>query len=456
MARKQSTDGGRREELLARRHQSRAEREAQQRLRVVIGTAIVTVVVVLILAGGAIYSAIFEPRQTMAEVEGTTISRREFFQRVNYERFRLADQIESVQSEAAAALSDPETAQFFQQFYDQQLQQLGAIYASVGPNTLENMINERLLVAEAESRGITVTEAEIDDEIRRQMAGTLGAQIEPDVTATAEARAAATVTAQSFTPTPTLVPTAVVVVTTTEELTPTPTLGPTSTPFPTLTPYIVSDDEFETTYSAFLAELARFTDLTEADFRRLTRSQLMIEKLREEVEAEAVVELTEPQIHAAHILIEVAEDSTEETREEAREQAESLLNRARGGEDFAELAAQFSDDTGSAANGGSLDWFGRDRMVSEFADAAFALESPGDLSEVVETSFGFHIIKLLEGPEDRPRPESDIQQDRAQAFTDLLNDLKAEASVNRLWDLESLPDDPFIEQLQNQSAATQS
>ena len=67
----------------------------------------------------------------------------------------------------------------------------------------------------------------------------------------------------------------------------------------------------------------------------------------------------------------------------------------RAGEDFAKLAGEFSEDPGSRAQGGDLGWFGRGMMVKPFEDAAFALK-PGEVSGIVESQFGFHIIKLEE------------------------------------------------------------
>ena len=84
-----------------------------------------------------------------------------------------------------------------------------------------------------------------------------------------------------------------------------------------------------------------------------------------------------------------------DTDKKNREKAEEVLKRARAGEDFAKLAQEFSGDPSNKDKGGDLGFFGRGQMVKEFEDATFALK-PGEISNVVQTPFGFHIIKLEE------------------------------------------------------------
>ncbi len=99
------------------------------------------------------------------------------------------------------------------------------------------------------------------------------------------------------------------------------------------------------------------------------------------------------QVQASHILFKTAGESPESVQK-IRQKAEKVLEEAKAGKDFARLAQRHSED-GSAANGGDLGFFGRGRMVPEFERAAFGLDK-GEISNLVTTQFGFHIIKVLE------------------------------------------------------------
>ena len=102
-------------------------------------------------------------------------------------------------------------------------------------------------------------------------------------------------------------------------------------------------------------------------------------------------------IGASHVLVmhrgyERVPPTVTRTREEARSRIEDVLRRARAGQDFAALAREFSDEPGAASSGGSLGTFGHGAMVPPFERAAFAL-SVGQISDIVETPFGYHVIR---------------------------------------------------------------
>ena len=116
------------------------------------------------------------------------------------------------------------------------------------------------------------------------------------------------------------------------------------------------------------------------------------------------------------------------TKDEALKKTQALLERARKGEDFAKLATENSDDPGSKDKGGEYDFFAHGKMVPEFEKAAFALK-PGEISEPVETQFGFHIIKLEERRTAAP-PDSD--QKVRQQIAEKLKQEKIEAKIEEI------------------------
>ena len=157
-------------------------------------------------------------------------------------------------------------------------------------------------------------------------------------------------------------------------------------------------------------EALRTLQISENEFRLELSKALMVQKLLdtevyqkvavEEKEARVFYEnnpqfFTKPeQVRASHILIRVDPQADEAQRREARKRIEAVQVKLRQGEDFGETAKHFSECP-SAKNGGDLGVFDRKKMVKPFADAAFSL-SPGEISGIVETQFGYHIIKVFE------------------------------------------------------------
>ncbi|WP_417434468.1 SurA N-terminal domain-containing protein [Idiomarina abyssalis] len=128
------------------------------------------------------------------------------------------------------------------------------------------------------------------------------------------------------------------------------------------------------------------------------------EEVREYYEQRQQQYANEEERRVSHILIEF-------DTENAKEKAEEALAELEQGADFAEVAQTYSDDTFSAEQGGDLDWVEAGMMDEDFDAAVFELENIGDLSEIVETSFGYHIIKLTDLREGTVTPFSEVEDE---------------------------------------------
>ena len=176
------------------------------------------------------------------------------------------------------------------------------------------------------------------------------------------------------------------------------------------------DDEIARTRAQFpdpkaFAAALKGKGMTEADLRRDTRKTMAVNRLLEStvakdvrVTAEQVKRFYEEnreefkhpaQVRASHILIRVPEGATTAQHNAAKERAQLLLSKLNTGADFAQLAREQSDDPGSASHGGDLGYFAKGEMVDSFERPTFAL-APGQLSGVVSTPHGFHIIKVTD------------------------------------------------------------
>ena len=113
------------------------------------------------------------------------------------------------------------------------------------------------------------------------------------------------------------------------------------------------------------------------------------------------------QVRASHILVRVDEKADAAAKQKARAKIDSVLKKAKAGGDFAKLAQENSDD-GSAAQGGDLDYFTKGQMVPAFDKVAFELK-PGQISDVVTTQFGYHIIKVVDHKVGRTVPFEEVQ-----------------------------------------------
>lgn len=170
-----------------------------------------------------------------------------------------------------------------------------------------------------------------------------------------------------------------------------------------------TDAELEAYHKAHAAEFVSTEKATieyvQLDLEVIGRDLAMPEAdLRKYYEENVARYTAQEERRASHILVKADKDAPKAERDKARSKAESILAELRKSPAaFADLARKQSDDPGSAAQGGDLDFFGRGSMVKPFEDAVFAMKS-GEISPVVESDFGFHVIQLtgVRGGERRP------------------------------------------------------
>lgn len=529
-------------------HRLRArDRDRNRKIMTWVGGALA--VALLLVIAGLVSEFVVRPNSTVATVGETKIVTRSFWKRSFLEQNRLQNQL--------IRLSQLEAQFGGQGFFTTQINQIQGILSSpftLGVEVLDQMIREEVVREKAAERGITVTEAEIDEALREEVAGQQGAVTVPQATSTAEAQTQATATAESWTPTPTATVDASGSITATATAIPTPVPPPTST--------ILTDEQYTVGLQELEKNLNEIANMSLVEYRKVVEARLLDQKLADVIGDEQVV-ATEEQVHARHILLQVREpvsptaeitptseittgvgisstdavtadeemtvteemssteamsdtatltktaattattevdsadevsateaitttdestvdsaeaDSAEadvmtdtatitdtatvsgtesltetvdvvgsatsepETRDETATLALALELRQRllDGEDFAALAAEYSDDPGSGDKGGDLGWFGRGAMVPAFEDAAFSLEV-GEISEPIRSDFGYHIIEVLEKDAERPKEENALASERQQAYNAWLEEQIAATNVVREDLVSKLP-----------------
>jgi peptidyl-prolyl cis-trans isomerase C len=117
---------------------------------------------------------------------------------------------------------------------------------------------------------------------------------------------------------------------------------------------------------------------------------------------------TPEMIRARHILIKTEASATDEEKKKAKAKAEEVLAKIKKGEDFSKLASEVSNDPGTKDKGGDLDFFPKGTMVPAFEEVAFSLK-PGEVSGIVETEYGYHLIKMEEKKDAHLEPYENIK-----------------------------------------------
>ncbi len=371
---------------LTRKQISRREKERRQRLILMGIAAFVGFLIVVILSYGFYTEQIVKPRSPVAVVNGVPIPTTTYQKRVRLARMNVDLAMSNM--EFQKSMLNPDEDQFLVNFIDQQLTQLQIErFAANGEEFVNQLVEEELIRQAAAENGISVSSEEVD----RQVEEFFGYYREQ--------------------PTPEPAPI-------TELITPTLEITPTATPTP------MSRQQFDELYTDYLTRLQEATGLSGAEYRETVKAELLRAKMQEFVGAEAPT--SELQIHARHILLET------------KAEAEVVLERLNDGEDFATLAEELSQDPGSAVEGGDLGWFPEGQMVAEFEEVAFSLE-PGEISDVVESTFGFHIIEVLERDENRELDPTMLEQKISEAFEVWLLELTGGADIELYWSPDKVP-----------------
>jgi parvulin-like peptidyl-prolyl isomerase len=416
--------------IQTKKHLARMERERRQQRYITIGIVITLSLVVGVIAYGLINERVLKAQQPVAVVNGERITSDEFQTRVRYNRQQLIGNAISSYQIAQLFGDSPETqANFVSQISNIQ-SQLSPLL--VGQQTLDQLIDEALIRQEVKRRGISVSNQEVEEEIQNQLGffpeGT------PTTAPTQAALPTSTLSPLQLTlipPTATPLPTQVITPTATPTQTATatlvPTITPTFAPTATATPY--TRELYEEQYKQTIDGLNTAISFDERDLKSLITSVMLRERLLEAIVEEKGIGQTQEQVWARHILVPDAA------------LAQVVLERLEAGEDWSALAAELSTDESNKNQGGDLGWFGRGMMVAEFEEAAFAL-GIGEISEPVQTSFGYHIIQVL-GHEERPISETEYENLRQQTFTDWLQELRDSSTIEEreIWQ-ERVPSEP--------------
>jgi peptidyl-prolyl cis-trans isomerase D len=378
--------------IISKKHLARLEKERIQRRWIVIVSIAVIVIVVGVLGYGILDQLVLRGMQPVATVAGESITTSDFVAFAKFYRWQLIQQY--IQTEQLSQMFGTDST--YSSYFSNQLSQIQTTLSdskTVADNVLNQLIEDKLIRQEAKKRGITVTNAEVEEALQEAFSyypnGTPTLTLTPTSFATPtlseeQQKLIATV-APTIDLTQTLTPTALATATSTAlpTLTPTPLGSATPTAEPTATPYTL--DGFKTTYKDYVTNLQKNAQVTDADLHKIYESNLFRKKVTAAIIADLKPE--QEQVWARHILVNTEDE------------ANKVLQRLQNGENFCVVAKEVSKDTGSKDTCGDYGWFGKGKMVITFEDAAFSLKV-GEISQPVKSDYGYHIIQVL-GHENR-------------------------------------------------------
>jgi len=404
----------------------RFAKEKKKNKLIVIGFIITAVLILGMIGYAILYTTVLKDNIPVVIIDGQKIDNEYYKERVRLERNSYIQQFQVLYAQYQIFAEDPNSADY----YEKQLQQIVSTLDNVelfGEMVLNNMIDDEIIAIQGEEMGIEISESEIDVLVQKLF------NYFPDGTPTP-------VTQPTVHATPTISKTQEAILSGEVEngedetdvgeetiIEPTSTIATqTQTPGPTATPY--TEEMFQAEYDQYLGELETI-NISETYLRKYIYYYLMNQKVRDAVAADVPFE--QEQIWARHILVP--------TKEEAIIVVLRLEEEA-----WDDVAADISLDTSNKEIGGDLGWFTRGRMVSEFEEAAFGMEV-GQISEPIETQFGWHIVQLID-KDIRPLSQSDYENKQNNYFDDWFTVIKEniDIKINDVWK-DIVPDEPIIQ-----------
>lgn len=433
----------------------RVERE-QRNVRVVTYTTIGVVVLTMVLAAvGVVWEFMIKPAQPVAIVNSVEITTEEFAARVRYERGQMVNLFNTYY-------------QYYQFTQDpgleQQLQYMAYQLQSdeIALNAYYTMIDDVLIQQEAKNMGIRVSKKEVDTEIEKSLgyfpdgtpAATLTPVIAPSSTLSATQLALITSTptmTATLDGSPTVTPTLELGVTLVPpSITPTisvasETFTPTVVTLPTLTasPSVIPPTATPYTYDAFqelfefqMADMGDLMDVTEEEFRAIVETQLLRQKVFEEITQD--IETEREHVWIRQIVVENEDNAI------------NVLDLLNNGDDWAVLTFELSIDTSVTGPAGDVGWIVVDNLVDEYADVVIDLEV-GEISTPIEilaptspSGANWIIIQIL-GRETRVVDPQTLNFLKQGVFEEWLDGIREDADIQEFdyW-LDRAPDKPSV------------
>jgi hypothetical protein len=428
---------GQKSQLVTKKHLARQQRERIQNRYILITSIAIIVVVIGLIGYGIIQQYVLQPQQPVAKVANNVITTKQFQTYARYERLQYIQQYQQYQQFAQLFGSDQTSLSYIQQYLAQIEYQLEP--TNLGQSALDYLIANQIIQQEADKRGITVTQAEIDKSLQDYFG------YYPDGTPTTEPTSIPVPTSTlnptqmilvpptaTATAVPTATETPTPMVTVTQEIvspTPTgvitPTLpSPTSTPLPTPTPYTFS--AYQQEFNTYMSDIHSFAGLSEADFRWIFGMQLLRQKVFDAVTAD--VSRQQDEVWARHIVVS---DQT---------QAQSIYARLANGGDFVTIATEVYSGTTNTID---LGWFGLGTLEPNAEKVVFNLQI-GQISEPIQTSNGWEIYQVL-GHEVRTLTDSQYNTLKQTDFQDWIDTQRTAENVQTfdIWQTR-VPTSPTI------------